>query len=363
MTKIIGLYAVTVGLLFTLQAFQFVEQDVVLYYGKDSFLIEGTEIAESLKENPYDRLPASYKDLVRPPVWDLSKSSAGISIRFVTNSSQVAVKWGVRKGATMNHMPATGIRGVDLYVKHNNEWRFVNTAIPGDSITEKTLISEMTPELREFKIFLPLYDGVTFLEVGVDKKSTFTKPTPNTKKPIVFYGTSITQGGCASRPGMAHTNIISRKLDRNCINFGFSGNGRMEEPITELISTIDAEVFIIECLQNMKADMVRERVLPTVKILRKQHPNTPIIFVETTIYENAFLNKTLDNELKEKNVILKNELDKAKKAGFKNIYLISALYATGEDHEGTVDGVHFTDLGFIRYADYLMKELKKRGVR
>ena len=100
----------------------------------------------------------------------------------------------------------------------------------------------MDNELREYKIFLPLYDGIKNIEIGVDNSSFVQKPKKSERKPIIFYGTSITQGACASRPGMAHTNIISRKLDRNVINFGFSGNGRMEYPISKLIS---------ECLINL----------------------------------------------------------------------------------------------------------------
>ena len=109
----------------------------------------------------------------------------------------------------------------------------------------------MSKELREFKIFLPLYDGIENIEVGINSESFIKKPKKNHKKPIIFYGTSITQGACASRPGMAHTNIISRKLDIDCINFGFSGNGRMEQPIAELISMSDPLFYVIECMPNM----------------------------------------------------------------------------------------------------------------
>ena len=272
----------------------------------------------------------------------------------------------------MSHMAATGIKGIDLYTKYNNKWRYVTTAgalvglktyqnksIPADSINEYELIKNMTPEFREYKLFLPLYDGVTKLEVGIDSAASIEKATPRSVKPIVFYGTSITQGGCASRPGMAHTNIISRKLDVDCINYGFSGNGRMETPIVELISEIDARFYVIECLQNMDSEQVKERVKPLVDIIRTNHPYTPIVLVENMMYTMAFLNQTLETRLIEENTALKNEYDKIIKSGTPNIFYIKDNKEFLVDNEGTVDGVHLTDLGFKRYADYLIENFKK----
>ncbi|MDA8859280.1 SGNH/GDSL hydrolase family protein [Flavobacteriaceae bacterium] len=344
----------------------------VIYHGRQHFLIEGTAISDSLKESPYDRLPISYKEKVREPVWDLSKASAGITVRFHSNSTSINLKWTVLNDLDMSHMAATGIKGIDLYTKYNNKWRYVTTAgalvglktyqnksIPADSINEYELIKNMTPEFREYKLFLPLYDGVTKLEVGIDSAASIEKATPSSEKPIVFYGTSITQGGCASRPGMAHTNIISRKLDVDCINYGFSGNGRMETPIVELISEIDARFYVIECLQNMDSEQVKERVKPLVDIIRTNHPHTPIVLVENMMYTMAFLNQTLETRLIEENTALKNEYDKIIKSGTQNIFYIKDNKEFLVDNEGTVDGVHLTDLGFKRYADYLIENFKK----
>ena len=344
----------------------------ISYYGRKHFLIEGTAIADSLKESPYDRLPISYKEKVREPVWDLSKASAGITVRFHSNSTSIGLKWTVLNDFDMPHMASTGIKGIDLYTKYNNKWRYVTTAgalvglktyqnksIPADNINEYELIKNMTPEFREYKLFLPLYDGVTKLEVGIDSTASIEKASPSTVKPIVFYGTSITQGGCASRPGMAHTNIISRKLDVDCINYGFSGNGRMETPIVELISEIDARFYVIECLQNMDSEQVSERVKPLVDIIRTKHPNTPIVLVENMMYTMAFLDQTQETRLIQENAALKNEYDKIIKSGTPNIFYIKDNKDFLVDNEGTVDGVHLTDLGFLRYADYLMENFKK----
>jgi len=348
------------------------QEKEITYFGRDHFIIEGTSISDSLKESPYDRLPISYKDKVREPVWDLSKASAGITVRFHSNSTSISLKWTILNDFDMPHMASTGIKGIDLYTKYNNKWRYVTTAgalvgqkkyqnndVPKDSINEYELIKNLTPEFREYKLFLPLYDGVTRLEIGIDANATIKRAVPNAQKPIVFYGTSITQGGCASRPGMAHTNIISRKLDMECINYGFSGNGRMEMPIVEHISEIDANFYVIECLQNMNTEEVKKRVLPLVKTIRKKQPNTPIVLVENMMYKTAFMDKTIETELIQENLALKNEYDNILKSGIQNIYYIKDKQHEKMDNEGTVDGVHLTDLGFLRYADYLIENFKK----
>ena len=344
----------------------------ISYYGRKHFLIEGTAIADSLKESPYDRLPISYKEKVRKPVWNLSKASAGITVRFHSNSTSINLKWTVLNDFDMPHMASTGIKGIDLYTKYNNKWRYLTTAgafvglktyqnksIPADSVNEYELIKNMTPEFREYKLFLPLYDGVTKLEIGIDNNALINKASPNPVKPIVFYGTSITQGGCASRPGMAHTNIISRKLDVDCINYGFSGNGRMETPIVELISEIDAQFYVIECMQNMDSEQVTERVRPLVDMIRTNHPYTPIVLVENMMYTMAFLDQTIKTRLIQENAALKNEYDKIIKSDIPNIFYIKDNKDFLLDNEGTVDGVHLTDLGFLRYSDYLIENFKK----
>ncbi|MBT6729743.1 MAG: hydrolase [Cryomorphaceae bacterium] len=254
--------------------------DDIEYFGEDSFLLEGTDIPDSLKENKYDRLPASYKEIVRKPVWDLSKNSAGLSIRFLSNSSVITVKWELLNDLSMGHMPDTGIKGVDLYFKNNNAWQYINTGIPLGFKNEYRLIDNMDNELREYRMFLPLYDGLKSIEIGIDNSSFIRKPKTSEKKPIIFYGTSITQGATASRPGMAHTNIISRKLDRDVINFGFSGNGRMEQPISKLISESNPIFYVIECMPNMSPDMITSNTIPLVDTIRNKHPNTPIILVD-----------------------------------------------------------------------------------
>jgi len=267
----------------------------VKFYGKEFFILEGTAIPDSLKENRYDRLPLSYKEHVRPPVWNLSKSSAGLSIRFITNSSSINVKWEVLNDVKMNHMAETGIKGIDLYCRSGKNWQYVNTARPTGKLNEYSLVENMPVEDREFKMYLPLYDGLLNLAVGVDSRSDIRKPAKSIQKPIVFYGTSITQGGCASRPGMVYSNIISRKLDVDCINYGFSGNGRMEAPVAEVMAGIDASFYVIDCVPNMSAEEIHNNMIPLVDILREKNPVIPIVFVESIYFQSKLASRKTCN--------------------------------------------------------------------
>ena len=143
----------------------------------------------------------------------------------------------------MNHMALTGIKGLDLYCLEDTVWRFAGVGRPSGKENKATLVAHMEPKMREFLLYLPLYDGITDLKIGVDSLSEILLPAinlPVREKPIVFYGTSILQGGCATRPGMAHTNILSRWLNRETINLGFSGNGLLDVEIAEIMAHIDA---------------------------------------------------------------------------------------------------------------------------
>ena len=190
--------------------------------------------------------------------------------------------------------------------------------------------------------------------------SIIKKSKENLKKPIIFYGTSITQGGCATRPGMAHTNIISRNLDIDVVNFGFSGNGRMEQPIAELISEKEPLFYVIECMPNMiSAENISKATIPLVNTIKKKNPDTPIIFVDHFDFSFSVLDNHVMRDINSMNRALKTEFDKMVDDGYENIFYLESKNALGSDYEGTVDGVHFTDLGFIRYADFLMKKFKE----
>ena len=336
------------------------EDGKLLFYDARELGLEGQGFADV--KAPFDRLPARAEGKVRPEVWGLSRHSAGLAVRFVTDATTIHARWTLTSDRLdMPHMPSTGVSGLDLYVKMpDGKLRWLANKSPAAKTSSVALVSGIPAGKREFMLYLPLYNGTESLEIGIPKESTLEKAPPRDKnhaKPIVFYGTSITQGGCASRPGMVHTAILGRWLNRPVINLGFSGNGRMEAEVAELMTEIDASVFVIDCLPNLAADQVAERTVPLVKILREKHADTPIILVEDRNYTDGFLlaGKRERNETNQ--AALKKAFDELKAAGDKHLYYIPGDDMIGDDSEGTVDSSHPTDLGFYRQAEAFMKVL------
>ncbi|WP_298861205.1 SGNH/GDSL hydrolase family protein [uncultured Gimesia sp.] len=314
-------------------------------------------------ESFYDRLPKKAKGVVRPPVWSLSKHSAGMAVRFVTNATAIKAKWELTSPSiAMNHMAATGVSGLDLYVKtKSGKWRWLAVGKPSQQKNSVSLTSGISPGKREYILYLPLYNGVKSVEIGIPESSKLWKAPAREAgkdKPLIFWGTSITQGGCASRTGMVHTAILGRRLDRPVINLGFSGNGRMEPEVAKLIAELDASVFIIDCLPNVTANVVKKETEPLVKTLRAAHPETPILLVEDRTYSNAFLKPSSQDRHRTSRLELRNAYERLKKEGVKNLYYLEGNTLLGDDSEDTVDGSHPTDLGFFRQADAFEKVLK-----
>jgi GDSL-like Lipase/Acylhydrolase family/N-terminus of Esterase_SGNH_hydro-type len=323
--------------------------------------IEGSGWVET--DEPYVRLPRRAKEKVRPAVWSLSRHSSGVCTRFVTDSSEIHAKWKLKsKRLGFPHMPPTGVSGVDLYVRMDNgRWRWVKNGKPDAQETTTLIIKNIPEGEREFLLYLPLYNGVNSISIGI-LESANIKHAPayegKKKKPILFYGTSITHGACASRPGMVHTAMLGRRFDWPVINLGFSGNGRMELEVVEFINEIDAAVYVIDCLPNLRPQEVKERTIPLVKKIREKHPDTPILLVEDRNYPNGFLIESprIRNLNSQKN--LKIAYDQLISEGAKNLYYLEGIKLLGEDGDDTVDNSHPNDLGFYRQANAFEEVLR-----
>jgi len=313
----------------------------------------------------YDRLPAKAKGIVREPVWNLSRDSAGMCVRFVTDATVVQTRWTLRSETlALPHMPATGVSGLDLYVRtEKGGWRWLSVGRPTKfPVNSVDLVKDIAAGRREFLLYLPLYNGVQSVELGIPKDSTIAKAGPwgpGTRKPILFYGTSITQGGCASRPGMVHTAILGRWLNYPVINLGFSGNGKMEQEIADLLAELDPAVYLLDCLPNMTAAEVIERVEPFVRTLRKAHPKTPIVLVEDRSYTDSFLVTSKRQRNLDSRAALHSAHERLVAAGVQNLYYIPGETLLGDDGEDTVDSSHPTDLGFMRQANAFRPVIEK----
>lgn len=331
----------------------------IKYYDAKGFPLLGKITDQT--ETRYERLSAGLKNVSRARLWQLGKNTAGLALRFRTNAKTIAAKWNLNDDAILNHMASVGVKGVDLYCLNNGKWQFVNSGKPTAKNNVATIISNMKGEEREYMLYLPLYDGISSLEIGVDSLAMLMQPKVNSpilQKPIVYYGTSITQGGCASRPGMAHTNILSRMLNREVINLGFSGNGQLDSEIAEMMTGYDASLFILDFMPNVDAKMIKEKAEKFFDTLRSKSPMIPILVIENPIFPYSEFDLVAAQQIEANNNELRNFFKSRVRKGDKNIYLITADKIIGSDGEATVDGIHFTDLGFKRCADYLYSVIK-----
>lgn len=307
----------------------------------------------------YYRLPDRAKDNVRGPVWNLSRNSAGLSINFYSNAPQIKVRYVVEGPLAMHHMPATGVSGLDLYgIDMNGKARrffgFFNGYPDADTIVTRFVndrVSEFHNRGYEFHMYLPLYNGVKKLEIGVPEGCELSFIPVSPERPIMLYGTSIEQGGVASRPGMAWSTIVQRSLDYPLINLGFSGNGRLESGILDLMAETDARLYILACLANL-CDCSKEQLdsLTTAAVATLRAKNdAPIILVEHPGFSDAAVNAAQAEIIDRLNSASKEIYKKLINEGVKDIY-----YVSREDMnipaDGWVDDVHPSDLGMAAMA-------------
>jgi len=315
-----------------------------------SLEIEGKGWAQTA--GPFDRLPDSAQSKVSPAVWGLSKHSAGLCVRFVTDAAAVSVRWSLTsESLAMPHMPATGVSGVDLYTRRaDGSWRFVGNGRPAKAEGNLATFqfTESAPARRECLFYLPLYNGTKSLEIGVPSGAALDPPAPRPeglRTPIVVYGTSIAQGGCASRPGMAWPAILGRLLDRPVITLGFSGSGTMEPPVAEPLAELDPAAYVIDCTWNMGVgqEAYTDRIGQLVRTIRKAHPVTPILFVGQSLLRPEAHPTQLT--VRQETAVLALQ-----KEGVEGLILVPGQDLIGHDGEATVDGVHLSDLGMDRQA-------------
>ncbi|WP_051160081.1 SGNH/GDSL hydrolase family protein [Cyclobacterium qasimii] len=335
----------------------------IVYWDASNF-----EILGALPKNEsYRRLPAQAKKEVRPAVWSLSRNSAGVSIRFSSNSSTIKIRWTLDNMRIKGNMTPIASNGLDLYAYTNGRWQFVGVAIPGEELSnEATVITGMAKGNREYLLNLPLYEGVEKLEIGVDEEATITKPMHaiiDRGNPIVFYGTSITQGASASRPGLTYAALLEREINKEVINLGFSGNGRFEKEVMQYIMPSNPSIIVLDCTPNSAPDTILNNLPETIAFIRNIDDSVPILLVESIIRDYAFFKVddptkfgTLSYIQNQNNALRQVYLDEKKR--YKNLHYVYSKDLIGQDNEATVDGTHFNDLGNYRMYEFLLPELR-----
>jgi len=337
-------------------------EGTVSWYDVRGWGVEGKGWADTARY--FDRLPARAEGKVRAPVWGLSRHSAGMLFRFETDARVLHARYDLLSAnLALPHMPATGVSGLDVYARdQDGEDRWLTLTRPTTQRISVQLVDNIDPlpaaAPRLYTVYLPLYNGVESLEIGVPTDASFRGIAPRKEKPILFYGTSIMHGACASRTGMSLSAIVGRRLRRPVINLGFSGNGQMEPEVGALLAELDPAVYALDCLPNMTGDMVASRTEPLVRQLRAARPNTPILLVEDRTNTNAPFLKAMRQRHEASRKAYHTAFENLRSAGVTNIAYLKGDKLVGTDGEGATDGSHPNDLGMVRYADAYEKALR-----
>ena len=341
------------------------------------------------------RLEDSAEGLVRKPVWDLSRNSAGLSLVFRSNTRRLELSFDVFGWKGMNHMPATGVSGVDLFAykpdgeelwcaaKFMPQFKEEYIEVPATGSQTATAQTSSDPssaqartvrvtrvaysfeqidyeegcEEYEWHLYLPLYNTVENFRMAVEEGCRLEWVPRDERQPIVVYGTSIAQGACATRPGMAWTNLVERELRYPVVNLGFSGNGKLEAELFALLDQIDAGVYIIDCLPNIKVtDNFEEKLEAGIKLLREHH-SCPILVVDHSGHTNdrTNLSRCFPDELNRRQAALVKRL---RKEGIKQLYYLTRNEIAW-DKDSMVEGIHPNDRGMMQQAEAVCGKLRQ----
>ena len=318
------------------------------------------------EKSPYYRYDYTPYDGFNKTVISHSKKCTGLYIVFKTNSSQVSATWENKPSRMGDNMTGIVQKGLDLYIKEGNDWRFAGvgrvSTLPDQSKRTKTLVKNMAEGEKEFLLYLPIWCELYNLEIGVDSNASIEGlPSPFRHK-VIVHGSSITHGASASRSGLTYPALLSRNLGIDFVNFGFSGECKMQPQFLEFLKTCEVDAFLFDAFSNPNAKEIGERLVGFVEELVKAHPGKPLIFLQSPILE------TLDTKKYERlstRIDLSRKMMKELAKKHKDVYYLEVENVTGKN--GLIDGSHPTDLGFHRFVEAyqpkIAKILKKYGIK
>ncbi|MDI3319453.1 SGNH/GDSL hydrolase family protein [Pinibacter soli] len=302
-------------------------------------------------QNPYHRIDTVNYPALPAVVKRLLTQAAGKVVCFTTTSKKVSAKWCNSGSKPYPNLTAIANKGLDLYVKKEGKWQFAGVGRPDGQCSESVLVDNMTDGEKECLLYLPIYDEISNLEIGVDSMATI-KPMPFPfQKRILVYGSSIVQGASASRSGLAYPARLSRLTNWNFMNLGLSGSAKMEPAVIDMVNDLQADAYILDCIPNSSDVVVRERALNMINAIRTAHPGKPIIMVNSITREAGFIDTKVGNMVRAQNAAIDSIAHTLIKQHTPDFYYIDTKGFLGDDHEGSTDGIHPNDLGFYRFVD------------
>ena len=322
------------------------------------------------EKSPYFRFDCEPYNFKEEAIRRYSRYSSGMYVMFRTNSSQVSATWENVKRRCGDNMTPIFQWGLDLYINDGGEWRFCGvgrvSTDPEKNCRTRSLIKNLPEGDKEFMLYLPYWCELTRLEIGVDKDATIEAiPSPFRHK-VVVYGSSITHGASASRPGMAYPARMSRALGIDFVNFGFSGNCKMQPEFIPFMTKVEADAFVCDAFANPNYAQIDERLEPFIDAMVAAHPGKPIIMLRTFHHEREFYDQERRAAFVRKCNLAREKMKMLTKK-YKDVYFLEIPYATGNDCESTIDTSHPNDLGFDRiikaYQPKIARILKRYGIK
>ena len=314
-------------------------------------------------EGFFSRLPSRAKSKVRDVIWDLSLNTTGITVGFSSNAAEMRAMWSMGEAElSATHTPILAHSGLDLYAKTTRgQWRWAGQSNEIAQVADSALnpLGSFDGQKHQFRLYLPLYNSVSSLQIGVPEEASIAAIPHRIERPIAYYGTSIVHGAGASRPGMSQVAILGRRLDYPVVNLGFSGNAIMESEIGELLAELDPAIYLLDPLPTMDASLIEKNAVDFVRTLRRSRPDTPIVLIEDRTLAAAWITPTG----RERNVSNRRafKLAYAKLLGEFDgpLHYIEGDSLFGADGDGSNDGSHANDLGASRLVDCLEPLLRE----
>ena len=322
------------------------------------------------EKTPYSRFDPTQYPMPNKHIVGMSKYSTGMYVMFSTDSKTISAKWKWVKRGMGNNMTPILQRGLDLYIEKDGKWYFVGVGRPsGDQNKCESsfkIAKNMPSGTKKCMLYLPAWCEVTELQIGVDAGSSIEAIESPYRYKILTHGSSVTHGASASRPGMTYTARMSRYTGFDFVNFGFSGECKLQPEFAKIIAETEADAYMFDAFSNPTPKEIRERLEPFIKTITEAHPDKAFIFLQTHMREDTlFEEKWLNFNLERRATVRELMPQMVKK--YKNVYFLDAENITSADYDGTVDGAHPTDLGFDNFIKTWMpkvkKILKKHGIK
>lgn len=330
----------------------------VRYVDATSLTIIGQALAT---DKPYNRIDIAKYDIPKE-CHGMCGYSTGVAVVFSTNSTKIDAKWTTTKRMPSINMSAITQKGLDLYIYRDGRWVWAGCGRPASGakdIHSGNIISKMTDEEKLCLIYLPIFDEVKQLEIGVEEDATIKAVENPFRHKVVVHGSSITHGASSSRAGMTYPALLARRTGLDMVNLGFSGQATLQPEFAEFLAQVeDADAFLFDTFSNPRPEMIEERFDKFVDIIREKHPTTPLIFTQTIRRDTRNFNTSTEEWEARKQAAAERVVRERMKRD-KHIYFLDSEGWLGDDNVALSDGTHPTDLGFMRMVEKMEPRLKK----